>query len=184
MALPWPASSSVTCRGVITLAASASTAAAAVGHMLALPVAAAHARSGTEIAEYRLVIVVELRLRALESGLIRNNCAGIAGDLVGMELGQRCHQGCLIGLQQPLCILAQFAEIELHLHPRQVDGCAIGIGRDAVAGLLIRLQLRECVVQIGDVLLNGGAIGLDSGGKRCLRTRTLRQRRCHQRDAR
>ena len=152
--------------------------------MLALPVTAAPARTGTEIAEYRLVIVAELRLRALDSGLIRTNCAGIAGDLIGMELGQRCHQGRLIGLQQALCILMQFAEIELHLHSRQVHGCAIRIGRSAVAGLLIGLQLRECAVQIGAILLNGGAIGLDSGGKRCLRTRTLRQRRCHQRDAR
>jgi hypothetical protein len=152
--------------------------------MLALPVTAALAITGTEITEYRLVIVVELRLRALDGGLIRTNCAGIAGDLIGVELGQRCHQGRLIGLQQALCILMQFAEIELHLHSRQMDGGAIGIGRNAVAGKRIRLQLRECVVQIGAILLNGGAIGLDSGGKRCLRTRTLGQRRCHQRDAR
>jgi hypothetical protein len=151
---------------------------------LALPVTAVHARTDTEIAEYRLVIVVQLRLRALNSGLIRTNCAGIAGDLIGMELAQRCHQGRLIGLQQALCVLVQFAEIESHLHSRQVDGGAIRIGRNAVAGLLIRLQLCECAVQIGAILQNGGAIGLDSGGKRCLCTRTLRQRRRHQRDAR
>jgi hypothetical protein len=149
-----------------------------------VPVIVAHSRTDTEIAEYRLVIAVELRLRTLDSGLIRSNCAGVGGGLIGMELGQRGHQGRLIGLQQALCILVQFAEIELHLHSRQVDGCAICIGRNAVAGLLIRLQLRECAMQIGAILLNDGAIGLDSGGKRCLRTRALRQRRCHQRDAR
>ena len=110
------------------------------------------------------MISVELRLRALHRGLIRLNGAGVAGDLIGVELSQRCHQVRLIRLQQALCILVQFAQIAMRLHSRQLDGGAVCFRRRGVASILVRFELRECVVKICAILLNGGAIGLDSGG--------------------
>ena len=132
--------------------------------VLALPVLVMLAESGTEIAVNRRAIGLELRLRALNRGLIGLNCAGVAGNLIAVELGERCHQVRLIRLQQALCILVQFAEIAMRLHSRQLDGGAVCFRRSGVAGVLVRFELRECIVQIGAILLNRGTIGLDCGG--------------------
>ena len=74
------------------------------GVLLALPVAVVHA-ADTEITEHGLAIGLELRLRALHRSLVGLDGTGVVGDLIGMELGERCHQRCLIRLQHPLCVL-------------------------------------------------------------------------------
>jgi len=58
-----------------------------------------------------------------------------------------------------------------------------GEGR-GVAGLLVGLELRERVVEIGAVLRDDGAIGLYGRGQGRLRCRVVHHRRCQQRGSR
>lgn len=150
---------------------------------LAMPVLPVHAETDTEIAEDSSAIGCKLRLSAVHRRLISQNCA-VVGDLISVQLRQGGHQSGSIRLEYALGILPQSAEIECHLHPRQAQRRAIRRDGGRVAGLLIGYELRAHLLQVGEILSNGDAIGLNSRRQRSLRGGRKPDRRRHQRHAR